>query len=315
MVFRIQYLTFILSIIMLFSSIGSSTDFEVYTPSSYDSNHPNLFVGGILEKSSNGDSAEQKWRDFADHNNAVFVPAYYSREILFDPTNVDPMALDINAVNAAARSEATDLNGLTRDELGANGPRSYGTIIGYSGGTTSVITAMAVQDVKAETLILISPMMGNNENSGEVFEQKIRSIIEANPNIKILVFQSEQDIMPGQADFLYNDYLLNMFPDNIEVYSIKLPLETCGLFCHNYFFDTWAKENIKNGAYVGSVVAKTPVVKTPISQVLGLSAPLWSQPTPNEYSKYVPDNPSTKVPTKAEFPVPYEGGPVDLPCV
>lgn len=289
------------ALMMLFSGIVCA-EFKTY-----NSDGSNLFVGGILEESSNGDTAEQKWKNFAIHNDAVFVPAYYSQEILFDPTKVDPMALDINAVNAAARSEAKDLNGLTRDELGANGPRSYGTIIGYSGGTTSVITAMAEQDVKAETLILISPMMGNNADSKEMFEQKIKDIIKLNPNIQILVFQSEQDKMAGQYQFLTNDYLLNMFPNNIKVYDITLPILTCGLLCHNYFFDTWAQENIKNGAYVGSVAPKVP-----ISQVLGLSAPLWSQPTPDEYSMCVPPSTSpdsgVKVPTEAEFPR-------DLPCV
>lgn len=295
-----QSIVLISALMMLLSGIVCA-EFKTY-----NSGGSNLFVGGILEKSSNGDSAEQKWKDFAFHNSAVFVPAYYTNSL------VD----DINAVNAAAKyvskqsSLNAEINGLARDELGANGPRSYGTIIGYSGGTISVITAMAVQDVKAETLILISPMMGNNENSGEVFEQKIRDIIKLNPNIQILVFQSEQDVMAGQYEFLTNDYLLNMFPNNIKVYSITLPLEKCVLLCHNYFFDTWAQENIKDGAYVGSVAPKVPI--KPISQVLGLSATLWSQPTPDEYSMCVPPSTSpdsgAKVPTEAEFPT-------ILPCV
>ena len=240
-------------------STDSGADFNTfksYVPTTVNKAKPNLFVGGILQKSPNADLTDQKWRDFASNNNAIFVPAYYSGSIVSDTSAVNDAAKSGTIdENGLTRKGATGENGLIRDELNEYSPgksRQYGTIIGYSGGTTTVVKAMATQGVKADTLILISPMQGwilnDNFDWNAEFENNIETILSLNHGIKIIVLQSENDILPfelGQYKFMKG-----RFPNNVEMHNVKL--ENCGAIppCHNYFFDTYAMENIKNGVYM-----------------------------------------------------------------
>jgi hypothetical protein len=249
MVLKIWSLVIVSLLVMLFSGIVSSIDFpgglvknfdfskvskavtDNFAFKVYKPDQPNLFVGGIFQKSSNGDLAEQKWKDFADQNDATFVPTYYTK------------IADIAAVNEAAKSKKTDVNGLTRDELN---DEKYGTIIGYSGGTTTVVTAMAEQNIKADTLILISPMMGvvDNGNSKDMFEQKIQTILELNPGIKIIAIQSPDDKSTlGIGQIGQYNFVGSPFADKVQIVSKD------GL-SHAAIFDTYAMQNIKDGMYV-----------------------------------------------------------------
>jgi len=242
--------------------------------SKMDYKKPNLFIGGILQNSPNADLTDQKWKTFADNNGAIFVPTYYS-----------VLSTELLAVNDAAKSTETDPhktaeNGLIRNEL--NG-RTYGTIIGYSGGTTTVVTAMAEQGVKADTLILISPMMGGSLMTGETFdwkgefEQKIQKILTRNPGIKIMVIQSTDDTLPlgdplgdgsiaagFQYRILENDPNPPSWLNKIEVNNVILGNVPNG---HKEIFDKYAMQNIKDGAFTD------PNTPQPSTKSIEASAP------------------------------------------
>lgn len=260
MVLKIRSLVIVSLLMMLLSGVVNGYDNPIssitdrlasknYVPDSLNKETPNLFIGGIAQTNSNADYDDQKWKTFADQNGAIFVPTYY-KGTPFNPIQ------DGCAVNDAAKSTKTDPhktaeNGLIRDEL--NG-KTYGTIIGYSGGTTTVVTAMAEQDVKADTLILISPMMGWSplekfDWKGE-FEKKIQKILDN--GTKIIVIQSPDDTPSLGTEYQYK-FPVNSLPQSsrfskIEVHNVEL--EKSGNAGHKDFFDSYATENIKNGVYV-----------------------------------------------------------------
>jgi hypothetical protein len=262
MVLKIRSLAIVSLLVMLFSGVVSvgvdnpntlnpwTPDFYVnwnYVPYYPDKNHmnyekPNLFISGIMQKSPNAEYNDKELRDFADENGAIYVPTYYATP-----------AFDALAVNDAAKSKATDANGLTRDELK---DKEYGTIIGYSGGTTSVVTAMVNQNVKADTLILISPVMGGSKMPGETFdwdgefEQKLQTILSR--GTKIVIIQSPDDVLPGvsQAQYKIPESIRSMssWLNDIEVHNVEL--ERSGKDGHIDMFYSYAIKNIKKGEYI-----------------------------------------------------------------
>lgn len=262
MVLKIWSLVIVSLLVMLHLGVVSGADlsfksfYAPYYPDNINHKEPNLFIGGILQKSPNADRTDSKWRDFADNNKAIFVPTYYS---LLDANLV--------AVNLAAQSGrqvdgstifgATDENGLTRNEL--NG-KKYNTIIAYSGGTTTVVTAMADQNVEAKTLILISPIMGGAlgdtfDYKGE-FEKRLQKIISK--GTKIIVIQSPDDTLPlGDESLIAAGYQYRFPVSNIpadswlsEIAVHNVELGKSGVGGHQDIFDTYAMENIKSGRYL-----------------------------------------------------------------
>ena len=148
-----------LLLMILFSGSvhGGTTVGNIYYGDEYKKpSSPNLLVGGILQASPNPDANDAAYRKFADQNQAIYVPTYYSLSYYPSPGNIpvlNKVSAGENTVNAAiddgvevdkaAQGIATDVNGLTSPAL-SNG-QHYDTVIGYSGGTTSVVTALAEQ--------------------------------------------------------------------------------------------------------------------------------------------------------------------------
>jgi len=258
-------------------------------PQVYNQGKPNLFIGGIQQKGPDPNQNDQAYRTFADQNQAIYVPTYYSGDLIKDGVEVDN----------AAQSIRTYENGLKDAALN---DQKYGTIFAYSGGTTSVVTAMAEQNVKADTLILISPMRGglgqgaslaassdlksNFDWQGE-FAKNIQKILAS--GTKIIVIQSPDDNPPLGSDYQYK------FPTDtssaITVYSVNLakrgltPIDQ-GVNAHLDIFFVYAKNHIRNGV----VTPDKPLVVTPAKPLkafltknaltsLGLASPLLSPPS------------------------------------
>lgn len=285
-----------------------STSKNVYYGSGYNPSNPNLLIGGISQVSQDPNSNDALYRKVADNNHAIYVPTYYSGDQLADAT----------AVNEAARSSpeypkgASYLNGLTSPAL--NG-MEYGTIIAYSGGTTSVVTAMANQGVKADTLILISPMRGGagRIETGEMgwdervdfdwdveFEQKIQAILDA--GTKVVIIQSDQDdptveykkelkYLPDikidvdvgdlfQYKFTEEEWPKDRWP-GLTIHDVNLDLS--GNEAHWEIFSEYATD-ITNGEYMSEPTpeippepeSKTKTDKPSLTEVLGLGTPLLS---------------------------------------
>lgn len=312
MALKIQYLVIVSLLVMLFFGVGSgilskpdggplsnlnmlnplspdSYENQNYVPyypdkSNMDYKKPNLFIGGILQNSPNADLTDQKWKDFADQNGAIFVPTYYS---LLDENlaAVNFAALDgRQVIDGSTVIGARDENGLTRTEL--NG-KEYDTIIGYSGGTTTVVTAMADHNVVAKTLILISPMAGGFPGDtfdyrGE-FEKRLQEIISM--GTKVIVIQSTDDTLPlgeeSAVGFQYRFPVSNIPADSwlnkVEVHNV----ESTG---HADIFDTYAMENIKKENIINGVFVEpgkqsslpTPKKELAALAFLGLGAPMLS---------------------------------------
>ena len=233
---------------------------SVYDPGNVSIEKPNLFIGGI-DQSPNPDD-NTNYEDFAKQNGAYYVPTFYGGaqiRIISDVSN----GLE---VDNAAKDIKTYQNGLKDDAL--NG-KTYGTIIAYSGGTTSVVTAMAEQNVKADTLILISPMKGWLPDVGVLatgypqtrpedqfdwqgeFAKKIQKILAS--GTKIIVIQSSDDTPPVGSQYQYK------FPTDtssaITVYNVNLEKRggnsiTQGINGHIDIFSIYAMNHITNGGYV-----------------------------------------------------------------
>ncbi len=261
-------------------------DYVPYYPETTGTEKPNLFIGGINQESSNS-YYNNELTDFAEQNDAIYIPTYYAA----DPSP----AFDMLAVNDAAksgtidengnvRSGATDANGLKRNELNN---REYGTIIGYSGGTTSVVTAMANQNVKADTLILISPIMGGSKMPGETFdwkgefEKKLQTILSR--GTKIIIIQSTDDVLSlndvldaSQAQYKIPESVSSMsnWRNKIEVHNVVL--EKSGVDGHKAIFNDYASKNIKDGELVEPETKQGSYLKKESLASLGLNIPLLS---------------------------------------
>jgi hypothetical protein len=129
MLLKIRSLAFILLLAMLFSGVVCGK---------------NLLIGGI----------DQDQKEISD--NAAFASQIHAN---YEPTYTEDKTLsNAQEVRDAALDKPTKQNGLDLSELKG---QSYDTIVAYSGGTASAITALdpkSKQGVTCNTLILISPM-------------------------------------------------------------------------------------------------------------------------------------------------------------
>lgn len=155
MVFKPKYLAFILLLMMIFSAAVCGGEYR------------NLLLGGINQETPVCEEpcssyVNNNYKEIATALDAYYFPMYYGSQ----DGNIDE-------VQKAATGEATDDNGLTNAALHGteNDPKEYDTIIAYSGGTATALTALANYDeyrVKCDTLILVSPMAAA---IGEGYEQ------------------------------------------------------------------------------------------------------------------------------------------------
>lgn len=182
----------------------------------------NLLIGGIMQKSG----AVEKNSDYleiAASLKAKYIPTYCGG-IVNDVIEVRNAALGIGSV----QNGLLGLDGLPNKAL----DHHYDTIVAYSGGTSTAITALddyARYGLTCDTLILVSPMAAavsdatldktwlgkkivpksgtlgtaysqikDNANSADAegnakFEEQIYNILKKNPKLKIIVIQSQQD--------------------------------------------------------------------------------------------------------------------------
>jgi len=213
---------------------------NAYTPDKINKELPNLIIGGIRQLSPDP-CKNPIYMKFADNNGAIYVPTYYSGPAKDDADNWAKSIADGLDVNDAAKSKPTDENGLTRHELNYH---KYDTIITYSGGTASAVTALDKQGVTCNTLILISPMKGML--SDKEYKQEITRILDNGVVKNIVVLWSPKDTPPGNLLGYQASPLLFGGDSRIAVY--KVPLTRTGVDGHIEMRD-FAIKTINNGVY------------------------------------------------------------------
>lgn len=228
MFLKIRFLTFILLLVMLFSGVVCGK---------------NLLIGGIGENGPNP-SDNPRYVEIANQlkdssgNPAVYVPTYYHQLPDGKPDDIQ----NADEVRKAALGEKTDQNGLKADELNK---RNYDTIIAYSGGTASALTALANQGVTCDTLILISPMRAGvpsdianelvkynnkeNKNIGDdisagINKQKAIDAAENNFNSQVNKILTEKT--PGGKPIVKNIVVIQSPQDQLpngDIYQYRFP--------------------------------------------------------------------------------------------
>lgn len=338
MMLKIRSLAFILTVIMLFSGAvhgkevtgiygkpvqDQKTTNGIYYGLGYNPSTPNLLIGGISQESQNPDLNSVNgvfYRTVADNNKAIYVPTYYTGDEYTDAVEVNKAAYSPQSDDSESYSPITDptrtiQNGLRSPALNN---KDYGTIIAYSGGTASVMRAIAEQGVTADTLILISPMRGGGENldwipstwSGSEnptfknddwaiwFEQRIQKIFDQGTNI--VVIQSPRDDPKFGGLYQYR-FTKKEWPD-VAIYDVDL--DSTGVNAHREIFTDYATQ-IVNGKFD----PPTPKPKSnSLQEFAQLLNPRLPRPTSDEYLKYVPPEVNPPI---VELPL----GPDGLPCV
>jgi tetratricopeptide (TPR) repeat protein len=245
MIFKIQSLVIMLLLVLLFSGVACGG---------------NLLLGGIdqdkpcVEPCSS--AANYDYKKFAVDLDAYYFPMYYNGQ-----------ANNINEVLNAATGVATDQNGLTNAALKNT---NYDTIIAYSGGTSTAVTALASQGVKCHTLILISPMRPSagtiasavsagaefagavpkgsaaitDDIAEYVYKQQIKQLFDNGAVQHIVVIQSPND------QLVFGDLYQAKFGEGeisgIDV--IDVDLETTGEQAHKDLFFVHAINHLKRGS-------------------------------------------------------------------
>ncbi len=295
MVSKIQSLTFMLLLTMLFSGVAHSSDQVIgingklvtdgrtspdgiYYGYGYGINNGprNIFIGGILQESPDPDQNDNRYKTFADQNQAIYVPTYYSLSYLsagnpvVDTANafankIDAIIADSAQVNLAATGTTTPVNGL---ESAALQNQQYNTIIGYSGGTATAITALLSQNVTCDTLILISPMKGTLLDSD--YKNEITKILTSGCVNHIEVIWSPQDTPTGPIG-LYEAQITSDWDSmgRISVYRVDLPQDkNNGWKAHIDIFFDHAMNHIKNGVYVVPASVAGASIGSPVNLTL-----------------------------------------------
>jgi hypothetical protein len=239
-----------------------------------DNGPRNLFIGGILQSSPNPDKNDNRYKTFADQNQAIYVPTYYSLSYLntgnpvVDTVSALPntmtAAIDDSAeVNLAATGHPTYMNGLKSPALQN---QQYDTIMGYSGGTATAITALLSQKVTCDTLILISPMKGTLSDLD--YKNEITKILTSGAANHIVVIWSPEDKPTGPIASYEAQISSSWDPKRITVYRADLPQDkNNGLQAHKDIFFDYAMTHIKGGKYVetAAVAGTSLVIPQPVS--------------------------------------------------
>jgi len=215
MLLKMWYLVLVLTLAMVISNASSSESI--------------LFINGI-GVTANDQQNIQKFVNNLDPNkyDAHYAPTYLSNDINPIARNAEGArevvaatpAIVFGEDNGEITIESFDyrstgpsmLNGLENDLL--KGSTSYDTIIAHSGGTRTAVTALLNEGklggIKADTLILISPIMGPETLS--VYKKELEYLLQENIVKNIIVYQSPQDKLPF-TDALYN-YQAKFDPNN-----------------------------------------------------------------------------------------------------
>lgn len=284
MLLKAQSMTFILFLLMLSSGVVFGDEIRAdmdapgeYKPDTMNQESPNLLIGGIGQNGPNPED-NPNYTELAYQIGAMYIPMYYSDEAGLE---------DEGQVNLAASWFKSYIypNGLTYWPKYENGlentaltDKTYNTIVAYSGGTVTAVTALAEQDVKCHTLILISPIRGapyknplipvdietalTFPNQDKSYKDAVKGLLDSGAVQRIVIIQSSKDdrIAFGthyQARFNKGEV------SGIDVYNIKL--ETSGEQGHLEIFEH-AKDHLtlgRNGRvyYESNLQAYTLVIK------------------------------------------------------
>lgn len=304
MILKLRSLVIVSFMVMLFSGVVYGDEIRmpaeapgVYEPDTMDQVTPNLLIGGIGQVSKDPDD-NPNYEEFAYQIGARYIPTYYGGN-------------DISEVMKAA-SASSDPD----DETYENGLKSiksqkYDTIVAYSGGTVTAVTALANKNgVECNTLILISPMaahpqklemlatgakaMTDSANAWSSFYNQIEVILKEGKVKNIIVIQSEEDQLKAGNLYQYR-FSKDMFPDTeinskITVDTVKLDLPTTqtgdenaesttpisytGEQAHKDLFFEYAKKSLQT--YDGRI----NYVPSPASEIAPVAADVYSIGTP-----------------------------------
>ncbi len=127
----------------------------------------------------------------------------------------------------------SDENGLTKQEV-VNA--EYQTVVAFSGGTRTALTAILHDDLICQRLILISPMAGIMDWGR--YKWELEQVHEKHPGMQIVIYQSSKDLLawkflswlfqakfgPWDADWLAeNNIVAN--PEHLEVNGKTLTID------------------------------------------------------------------------------------------
>jgi len=238
-----------------------------------------LFINGI-DTSKTDQNDIQKWVDTLNQDpkyEASYVPTFgpgidvgilevhkATPQVVFDKkTNGELEDPDI-----LTPPTPSDLNGLNNPLL--NGEH-YNTIYAHSGGTRTAVTALLTQNVKTDTLVLVSPVTYTTE-SKESFNDELRYLLQTGKVGKVIVYQSSSDKLPF-GDF----YQMKYDPNNPEIKG-------------NFEVKELDKSSLGLGAYVpivGGMNAHKQMWYTALKDELGSSPPNFFQKAGSTLKKLV----------------------------
>jgi len=264
MILKIRSIAFILFLTMLSSGVVYGDEFRmppdapgVYKATTMNSENPNLLIGGIGQNGRDPAQNDQ-YIKMAEQIGAMYIPTYYT----------GAQGTDAAEVNLAASWYNTYVypNGLTYKPTYQNGlennaltDETYNTIVAYSGGTVTAVTALAEQGVKCHTLILISPIRGTPyENpmipidpkttltatkQDELYKETVKGLLDSGAVQRIVIIQSTDDRIQfggfSQAQFKEGEVA------GIDVYPVDL--KSSGEEAHKEIFGEYAKDHLKTG--------------------------------------------------------------------
>lgn len=264
MILKIRSIAFILFLTMLISGVVYGDEFRmppdapgVYKATTMNSENPNLLIGGIGQNGRDPAQNDQ-YIKMAEQIGAMYIPTYYT----------GAQGTDAAEVNLAASWYNTYVypNGLTYKPTYQNGlennaltDETYNTIVAYSGGTVTAVTALAEQGVKCHTLILISPIRGTPyENpmipidpkttltatkQDELYKETVKGLLDSGAVQRIVIIQSTDDRIQfggfSQAQFKEDEVA------GIDVYPVDL--KSSGEEAHKEIFGEYAKDHLKIG--------------------------------------------------------------------
>ncbi len=225
-------------VLIIFCSINALG--EDIIPDVYGEGRPNLLIGGIDQKPNTLEN--NGYIEFADKYNAIYVPTYYSGNLLLDCIEVDKA----RGFNYKENFQ----NGLARSELKN---KHYNIIFAYSGGTRSALTAIEYQGLRTDTLVLISPIRGTREDQNSYYKEEIKRILNKVKNIVVLQSSNDQILLDSLLG--YQARFSEIDDPRIEVHNV--PLSKNGRNAHQEIFFTYALKHLSefdalNAAVVGA---------------------------------------------------------------
>lgn len=286
MALKIRLLAYVLFLILMFSAIACAD---------------NLLIGGISQKAM----CNPDYQEIAESLDAEYIPTYYGGSI----------ENDIREVRNAALGKGSVQNGLLGldDSPNKKLKHHYDTIVAYSGGTATAVTALSDYSkygLTCDTLILISPMAAGVSDgtfagtiaavaaAGEVgtiaggalgtlggplspmtvpvgmvgggglamagttylasivadleankrFENQIETMLKNNPEIKIIVIQSEEDkptVLSDVYEYTFGkSKTFDKYKDRILIDKAKLTSK--GEQAHKDIFFQYATSHLAN---------------------------------------------------------------------